>query len=241
MPRAVPFAVLVVLAITAARAFGASGGTPVGAPEPTGCTPSSGPAVSSGPPGGGAVALTFDDGPSTAYTPRVLSILDRLGARATFFEEGRHVQGREALMRRIVASGDEIGNHSYSHPRDPGFGQLSSTNRLIRDATGFTPCLFRPPYGLLDGKAEAAARRANLKTVLWSLDSNDDKHPGAAAIRARVLGLAAPGSIVLMHDGGNHPQTVSALPGVVEGLRARGMRFDTVTELLGGRLLYNGR
>lgn len=236
--RALPVALLLLLGATTTSALGANGGTPVGAREVVACSAGSGPAVASGPPSSGAVALTFDDGPSTAYTPQLLAILDRLGAKATFFEEGHHVAGREALMRRILASGDEIGNHSFSHPRDPGYGQLSSTNRLIRAATGFTPCLFRPPYGLVDSKVEEAARRTDLQTVLWSVDSGDDRHPGAAAIRARVLGLAGPGSIVLMHDGGHHPQTVAALPRIVAGLRARGLRLETVTELLGGRFLY---
>jgi peptidoglycan/xylan/chitin deacetylase (PgdA/CDA1 family) len=239
--KATVLASVLVFGATTAGAFGASGGTPFGAREIVGCTSGAGPAVTSGPPGGAAVALTFDDGPSTVYTPRILAILDRLGAKATFFEEGRHVAGREALMRRILASGDEIGNHSFSHPRDPGFAQLTSTDRLVHAATGFTPCLFRPPYGLTDPKVEEAARRVSLRTILWSVDSGDDKHSGAAAIRARVLGLAGPGSIVLMHDGGHHPQAVAALPGVVEGLRASGLRLETVTELLGGHFLYRGR
>jgi peptidoglycan/xylan/chitin deacetylase (PgdA/CDA1 family) len=239
MPRrALPVALLLLLGATTASASAPNGGTPVGAREVVGCSSDSGPAVASGPSGSGAVALTFDDGPSTAYTPQILAILDRLGAKATFFEEGRHVAGRETLMRRILASGDEIGNHSFDHPRNPGSGQLASTNRLIHAATGFTPCLFRPPYGLVDSKVEAAARRNDLETVLWSVDSGDDRHRGVAAIRARVLGLAGPGAIVLMHDGGRHPQTVAALPGIVAGLRARRLHLETVTELLGGRFLY---
>jgi peptidoglycan-N-acetylglucosamine deacetylase len=225
---------------TRASAAGGDGGTPVGAREVVGCTAGSGSAVVSEPRSHRAVALTFDDGPSTAYTPSILAILERMGATATFFEEGRHVAGREALMRRILASGDEIGNHSFDHPPDPGFDQLAATNRLIHAATGFTPCLFRPPYGLVDPKVESAARDNGLQTVLWSVDSRDDKHPGAAAIRARVLSLAQPGSIVLMHDGGHHPQTVAALPGIVRGLRAHGLRFVTVTRLLGGRFVYRG-
>jgi peptidoglycan/xylan/chitin deacetylase (PgdA/CDA1 family) len=74
--------------------------------------------------------------------------------------------------------------------------------------------------------------------VLWSLDSGDDHHPGVTAIRATTLSEARPGSIVLMHDGGHHPQTVRALPGVIRGLRARGLRLVTVTALLGGRFIY---
>jgi peptidoglycan/xylan/chitin deacetylase (PgdA/CDA1 family) len=225
---------------TRAGAAGGNGGTPVGAREVVGCTSGSGPAVAAGPRSRRAVALTFDDGPSTAYTPAILAILERLHASATFFEEGKHVTGREALMRRILASGDEIGNHSFNHPRDPGFDQLAATNRLIRGATGFTPCLFRPPYGLVDPKVESAVRRNDLQTVLWSVDSNDDKHPGAGAIRTRVLSLAQPGSIVLMHDGGHHPQTVTALPAIVRGLHARGLSLVTVTQLLGGRFVYRG-
>jgi peptidoglycan/xylan/chitin deacetylase (PgdA/CDA1 family) len=236
-------AVLAPLAIgsagAGARPVASDGGTPVGAGAmPVGCSSRPGTVAADGPRAGDEVALSFDDGPSATQTPAILAMLVRLRARATFFEEGRHVEGREALMRQILAAGDEIGNHSFDHPRYPGYGELASTDRLIRRATGFEPCLFRPPYGLIDPKVAAAARRAGLETVLWDDDSGDDRHPGVAAIRAKAVGQARPGSIVLMHDGGHHPQTVRALPGVIEGLRARGLRFVTVTELLGGRMRY---
>jgi peptidoglycan-N-acetylglucosamine deacetylase len=217
-----------------------NGGTPVGTRQVVGCTGGTGATVDHGPRSRPVVALTFDDGPSTTYTPAILSILNRLHASATFFEEGRHVAHREALMRQILASGDEIGNHSFDHPLDPGFGELAETNRRIRAATGFTPCLFRPPYGLVDSKVASAARRTRLRTILWDVDSRDDKHPGVATIRSNAIGLAQPGSIVLMHDGGHHPQTVTALPAVILGLRARGFGFATVTTLLGDRFLYRG-
>jgi peptidoglycan/xylan/chitin deacetylase (PgdA/CDA1 family) len=222
-----------------AEGSGTTGGTPVGtAREPSGCTSRPGDVVSGGSGAGNEVALTFDDGPSVTQTPAILAILDRLHVRATFFELGRHVDGREALMSQILASGDEIGNHSYHHPRYPGYGELAATNRRIRAATGFEPCLFRPPYGLIDSKVSSAARRAGLEMVLWNDDSGDDHHPGVAAIRATTLAGAGPGAIVLMHDGGHHPQTVRALPGVIQGLRARGLRMVTVTELLGQSFTY---
>jgi peptidoglycan/xylan/chitin deacetylase (PgdA/CDA1 family) len=211
----------------------------VGARQVVGCTSDTGAVVDHGPRSRPIVALTFDDGPSTTYTPAILAILNRLHASATFFEEGRHVAHREALMRQILASGDEIGNHSFDHPRDPGYGELAETNRRIRAATGFTPCLFRPPYGLVDAKVASAARRNHLQTVLWDVDSRDDKHPGVTTIRSHAVGLAQPGSIVLMHDGGHHPQTIAALPTVIRGLRARGFRLATVTTLLGGRFVYS--
>lgn len=222
----------------AATAWGFDGGTVVGAgEEPFGCTAPAGAIVRHGPTRN-EVALTFDDGPSVAQTPSILATLHRFGARATFFEEGRHVRAREALMRQILAFGDEIGNHSFHHPIDPGEKELASTQAAILGATGFTPCLFRPPYGELDRKEERAARANGLELVFWTLDSEDDHHLGAGSIRARVVHRTKPGAIVLLHDGGRHPETVTALPGIVEGLEARGLRLVTVSELLGGRMLY---
>ncbi|HVX47969.1 MAG TPA: polysaccharide deacetylase family protein [Candidatus Saccharimonadales bacterium] len=218
----------------------ANGGTPNDGKIPIGCTAPAGSLITSGSPDGRRVALTFDDGPSVKYTPKILATLKHYGVHATFFEEGKHVHGRESLMTDILASGDEIGNHSYHHPEYPGYGELSSTNKRIKKATGFKPCLFRPPYGLVDGNVSSAASRLGLEMVEWDVDSLDDKHPGVSAIKSNVLSQAQPGSIILMHDGGHHPQTVKALPGIIKGLRARGFGFDTVTELTGGHFIYAG-
>jgi peptidoglycan/xylan/chitin deacetylase (PgdA/CDA1 family) len=239
---ALALALALALVATAAARPGPDGGTVVGASEeePFGCTSAPGEIARRGTASSaaaGEVALTFDDGPSRAQTPAILETLERLGARATFFEEGRHVRGREALMRQILAAGDEIGNHSFHHPVDPGEGELASTQAAIRAATGFTPCLFRPPYGELDRAERAAALADGLQLVFWTLDSEDDAHPGVGAIRARVVRRTEPGEIVLLHDGGHHPETVAALPGIVRGLERRGLRLVTVTELLGGRML----
>lgn len=215
------------------------GGTGFGAGlNPIGCTSTPGAEKREGSPSGRRVALTFDDGPSTTQTPAILTTLESLHAHATFFEEGRHVAGREELMREILAAGDEIGNHSYDHPKYPGNGELAATDRLIHAATGFEPCLFRPPYGLVDGTVAAAARRNDLEMALWNLDPGDDHHQSATAIRAHAVHRAKPGSIILMHDGGHHPQTVKALPGIVKGLLARGFHLVTVSAMLGGKMLY---
>ncbi len=229
------------VSVESARSSASDGGTPVGARQPVGCTAARGATVTNGSRASREVALTFDDGPSATQTPAILATLDRLGAKATFFEEGRHVAGHEALMQEILAGGDEIGNHSFHHPTYPGYAELASTQRSIAAATGFTPCLFRPPYGLTDATVVSAARRARLETVLWDDDSYDDRHPGVGAIRARTLSLVQPGSIVLMHDGGHHPQTVKALPSIVRNLRSRGFRLVTVTELLGGRFIFSSK
>jgi peptidoglycan/xylan/chitin deacetylase (PgdA/CDA1 family) len=216
-----------------------NGGTPAETGRvPIGCTSNPGTEVREGPPRGRRVALTFDDGPSSTQTPAILATLEEFNAPATFFEEGRHVSGREELMREILIAGDEIGNHSYDHPKYPGNEEIASTNSRIHAATGFEPCLFRPPYGLVDRTVADAASHNHLETVFWNLDPGDDHHFGATAIRAHAVHRARPGSIILMHDGGHHPQTPEALPGIINGLRSRGFELVTVTELLGGRMEY---
>jgi peptidoglycan/xylan/chitin deacetylase (PgdA/CDA1 family) len=87
----------------------------------------------------------------------------------------------------------------------------------------------------------AGAARNDLRTVLWDVESLDSRHPGAATVRANVLSAAQPGSIVLMHDGGKHPETVAALPAILAGLKSRGFAFTTVTQLLGGQFRYRAR
>jgi peptidoglycan-N-acetylglucosamine deacetylase len=206
---------------------------------PVGCTgEQDAPPVSAGPDHGREVALTFDDGPKPKQTAAILATLERLHAPATFFVEGRHVAGNGALLREMLAAGSEIGNHSYDHPKRPGLAELTSTDHIIEAATGFRPCLFRPPYGLVDANVEAAARSSHLQTVLWNLDPGDDHHFGPRAVQAHAVHRARPGSIILMHDGGHHPQTVVALPGIIAGLRARHLRLVTVTALLGGSFRF---
>jgi peptidoglycan-N-acetylglucosamine deacetylase len=205
---------------------------------PVGCTSTPGTTVSQGGRAGREVALTFDDGPKPKQTKPIMATLQRLGAPATFFVEGRHVAGNEALLSEMLAAGDEIGNHTYDHPKWPGLSELTTTDEAIHAATGFEPCLFRPPYGLHDSAVDAAAAQSRLETILWTIDPGDDHHLGAAAVEAHAVHRARPGAIILMHDGGDHPQTVTALPGIIEGLRARHFQLVTVTELLGGHFRF---
>ncbi len=181
------------------------------------------------------VALSFDDGPS-AYTPRILRLLRRYDSTATFFEVGQVIPGHERVMRRIVRSGSEIGNHSMHHDADPSHRDLAATSAAIRVASGFTPCLFRPPYGVIDGRLVRRARMLGMQTVRWSVDPDDWERPGTRRIYARVVSHVRPGSIVMLHDGGGErDQTVAALPGILANLHRRGYRTVTVTRLLGHR------
>lgn len=184
------------------------------------------------------VALTYDDGPSP-YTRPLLATLDRLGVPATFFMIGQQVPGQGALLRRMLASGHELANHSWNHANLGGGGpgasaQLRRTNAAIRSASGFTPCVFRPPYGSTGADLVSRVTAQGMTSVIWSADPLDWRTPGTGAIVARVLSQTGPGGIILGHDGGgNRSQSLAAAPQIISGLRARGYRFVTVSRLLG--------
>lgn len=209
----------------------------IDAVRPTGCT-RRGRFHTHGPRGRKRIAIGFDDGPSS-FTPSVLRILRRFNSHATFFELGAETAGRGAIMRRILDSSNEIGNHSMHHEGFPSAGSLSQTNRLVRRATGFSPCVFRPPGGAVDGALIARAAAQGMSTINWDVDPRDWSTPGTGAIAGNVIGHARRGSIIVMHDGGGpRGQTLDALPTILSHFRHRGYQFVTVTELLGGRLTY---
>jgi peptidoglycan/xylan/chitin deacetylase (PgdA/CDA1 family) len=185
-----------------------------------------------------AVALTFDDGPSPEYTPRILAMLRRLRVHATFFVIGYLADRYPQLVREELRAGMSVGNHSYNHPEVPPFDRLPRP--LIADEItlgahslqriGADPRLFRPPGGSFSAQVVQAAQRLRQRVVLWSVDPGDWQ-PGATAARiARaVLSAARPGSIVILHDGGgDRAATVRALPAIVRGIRRRHLRLVAI-------------
>lgn len=209
-----------------------------GATTPTGCAHVAGTQVRHGPTTGRRIALTFDDGPA-ALTPQFLTLLEQEHVPATFFIVGRRVAGREATLRRALADGDMLGNHSFDHVSlqkadTDAVAQIEDTQKAISDATGFTPCLLRPPFGLSSKSLIRLANSEGLTPTLWSVNPQDFTRPGTAKIRSRVLAGAKPGAIILSHDGGGpRQQTLSAYRTIIRTLKARGYRFVTVTDLLG--------
>jgi peptidoglycan/xylan/chitin deacetylase (PgdA/CDA1 family) len=142
-------------------------------------------------------------------------------------------------MRRLLRDGSEIGNHTMHHSSSPGYGDLSANNALIRRATHFQPCLFRPAGGAVSSSQVQAAGLLGMKTVLWDVDPRDWSRPGSGAVYSSVVGAVRPGSIVVMHDWpAGVSGTLAALPSIIDALRARGYRFKTVSELLGNRIVY---
>jgi peptidoglycan/xylan/chitin deacetylase (PgdA/CDA1 family) len=214
-------------------------------PRLVGCVPSGQPLAYSGPDTRRVIALTFDDGPWTD-TPQFLDVLEREHVHATFFQIGRQISTYgESVDRRMLADGDMIGDHTWSHVNVSGAGQLAAAQiaqaaAAIKAATGgFQPCLFRSPGGALSPALISEARSMGFTTIQWDVDPRDWARPGVGAIYANVVAHARPGAIVIQHDGGgDRSQTLAALPQEIHTLRDEGYQFVTVTQLLGQRLLY---
>jgi peptidoglycan/xylan/chitin deacetylase (PgdA/CDA1 family) len=189
------------------------------------------------------VAIGFDDGPA-ADTSAFVSMLERNRVHATFFMIGEQVTSVYGpTLRRELRAGDALGDHTFTHPdlttSDDVEGQLQDTLEAIRAQTGYTPCVFRPPYGDYDTSILRTARSLGLATVLWNVDPSDWALPGTAAIEQRVLAQVRPGSIVISHDGGGpRGQTLAAYPEIIASLRSRGYSFETIPQLLGFHTIY---
>jgi peptidoglycan-N-acetylglucosamine deacetylase len=189
------------------------------------------------------VAFGFDDGP-WSDTPAFVRMLERNHVGATFFMIGDQVTSRyRGTLLRELENGDVLGDHTFTHPyltrtRDVA-AQLRDTIDAIRALTGYTPCVFRPPYGAYDASVLRTARSLGLATIMWSVDPSDYTLPGTGAIVSRVLAGVRPGSIVISHDGGGpRGQTLAAYPTIIAGLRRRGYRIVTIPQMLGFRPIY---
>ncbi len=193
------------------------------------------------------VALTFDDGPDPKWTPQVLDILKANGIKATFFLVGVNAEKYPDLVRRIVAEGHEIGNHTYYHPNlsicwpEHIRLELNATQLLIETITGRSTTLFRPPYNadtspssLADLAPLRIANEMNYLVVLENIDPQDWARPGADVILERIKQQRRDGSIILLHDaGGDRSQTIAALPQIIDWLHVRGDTIVPLSALLG--------
>ena len=183
------------------------------------------------------IALTFDDGPHLEHTPRLLDILGRKGVHATFFVLGSRCGSAGALLRRMVAEGHEIANHSWSHPQftrlsnEAVRGQIARTHEAVRAATGVSMRALRPPYGSTNGRLNRLIiDEFRCRVVLWSVDPLDWRDRSATLVAERILRATNSGAIILVHD--IHASSVDAMPAAIDGLLAKGYRFVTVSELL---------
>ena len=222
---------------------------PLHTPQLVGCVPSGASEVFGGPSNGREIALTFDDGPGPdPPTIDFVNLLAREHVPATFFEIGRQIPEYDptgSVERAMLADGDMIGNHTWSHPDMTGLTQSAQRSELemtadaIRERTGFTPCLWRPPYGDTDPELISLARSLGMLTIMWDVDPGDWSLPGTATIYQRVISAAHNGAIVIQHFGGGpRYETLAALSEEIPTLRREGYKFVTVAQLLGLELTY---
>ena len=183
------------------------------------------------------IAMTFDDGPHATNTPKLLEMAAERHIKLTFFVLGECVEQNPDVLRREVAEGHEIGNHSWSHPNLAKLSdadvrsQLQRTEDIIEKTAGIKPKLMRPPYGELTKRQRILVNHEfGYKVILWDVDPLDWKRPGSNVVAQRIIAGARPGSIILSHD--IHPPTIEAMPQVFDALLAKGFKFVTVSELL---------
>jgi len=200
------------------------------------------------------LALTFDDGPDPEWTPKILDVLHQKNAPAAFFVIGDQAMQNSSILKRAYNLGNEIGNHTFTHPDFEGISkdniqiQLNLTELFLESALGVKTHLFRPPYGI-DHQPETASEIQMLPVpqamgyilVGARIDPHDWGEvggvppPPADVIVQRVVTdtEAGKGNIILMHDGGgNRSHTVEALPEIIDQLRAKGYQFVSVSDLL---------
>ncbi|MGR6321819.1 polysaccharide deacetylase family protein [Micromonospora soli] len=187
------------------------------------------------------IALTFDDGPQPQWTPMVLDILERYAVPATFFLVGERARQHAGLVRGRLAR-HEVGNHSWAHhdlarmDAHTAYDDLKRSHDAIAEAAGTEPRLLRPPWGHLGGAVLHAAARLDYSLVLWTLQMREDEFPHDPSGHARrIVADVQPGTILLGHDVGHEQRLVAlrGLPEMITGLRDRGYRFVTVSQLLG--------
>jgi len=190
------------------------------------------------------VALTFDDGPHPEYTLRVAEVLHHLGVRATFFFVGRHALELADVAREVARAGHSLGSHTFSHPHlwvlNPRatWKEVAEGARAVQEATGLPARYFRPPWGAFNLAALLACRHLGLIPVLWTVRGEGYRwKPTPEEMVQEVVRRAHPGAVVDLHDRGGFPDTparvLAALPGMVQGLRSRGLEPVSLDELLG--------
>ena len=193
-----------------------------------------------GNPSGKQVALTFDDGPNPLKTPALLDALERAQAPATFFVVGSRAEQAPALLRRMAERGDEVENHSYTHPNmnllipSVAETEILRGNVLIQAMTGHQPRFFRPPGGNANAAVQHLSRAYGLSLAYWTVDALHAEDAGSAPeLIQYVMQHVRPGAIILLH---NAPDvTTAAVPGLVAALRAKGYRLVTLSAIARGQ------
>jgi len=186
------------------------------------------------------VALTFDDGPDGADADAVLSALKKRRVPATFYVTGQEAQRERPVVRRLVRDGHELGNHSWSHRRmiflstDEVAEEVESTDRVIRESGYTGPVTFRPPYGKKLFTLPRYLAAHDRRTITWDVaPERSGSTQTTDQLVDATIDATRPGSIILLHPWYGRTQTQEAIGPIIDGLRQRGYRFVTVSEMTG--------
>lgn len=185
------------------------------------------------------VALTFDDGPDTKYTPAILDILKQHNVKATFFVVGTQVEKHGSVLQRILDEGHSVGNHSYNHANLTKLTnkeivkQIEQTDELINAVIGFKPDWIRAPYGAVNDMVRESMKDDNRSFIGWDVDTRDWAGSSVQEMRQNINKNTKSDSIILMHSfGGKHiKNTVELLPYIINDLQEKGFTLVTLDEL----------
>lgn len=188
------------------------------------------------------VALTFDDGPSGVYTPRILDALKSRRARATFFVMGKNAGRHPPVMKRLAAEGHEIGDHTYNHPfmmfKSDSFrrDEIEKTSDAVFRMTGARVKYYRSPYEYRDFRLLRLLRGMGLSYISHNVSARDAFGETSDRIAEKIINGARPGAIILLHDaGGDRSATAAAIGPALDGLARKGYRAVTISELLAAK------
>ncbi|MCT2537666.1 polysaccharide deacetylase family protein [Aquibacillus koreensis] len=187
------------------------------------------------------VAITFDDGPNTTYTPQILDIFEAVSGQATFYMIGEQMKKHPEVVKDVLEKGHEIGNHTYSHPfltklhKDDAFQEVDMTDKLIEEMTGKKPKTFRPPFFDFNEETASIIDTFGYKTIAaMNVGAQDWEQPGVNQIVSESRKHIKPGSIFIFHDGfEERSQTVEAVRILVSELKEQGYELVTISKLLG--------
>ncbi len=185
----------------------------------------------------GTVALTFDDGPNPDYTPKILAVLKENHIHATFFMVAANAKRWPYLVKMILADGNKIGNHSYTHPMLTKLSaaglhhEVIDSENVIANIAGFRPACLRYPFGASNAHVRAYIHAAGITPVPMGWNTFDYDEPGVQKIVSQAMKGVHSGAVILMHDGFpgvNRSQTLAALPILIADVRKKGLGFSAI-------------